>query len=219
MINDNVPNKKKKPASILSHMEMLAGMAPQTLPGPYDISNELEKVIARLISLEEFSHIKQTALIISLTQCRNSSSYGVYAAVRPLRFTSGALEMQSGKYKYVWQRFVIDGFEKLYQVAFYIPRFLDITFDEKLQTIIHELYHISPRLNGDLRRFPGKNYAHGHSRKEYDSLLNPIKEKALKTLDLRDFDFMNMKFKELRNKYGSIVGNFFKNLQPRRFLK
>ena len=32
---------------------------------------------------------------------------------------------------------------------------------------IHELYHVSPRCDGDLRRFPGRNYAHGHSRKVF----------------------------------------------------
>ena len=56
----------------------------------------------------------------------------------------------------------------LYLLRFVLPRFLDLPFDEKLITIVHELWHISPKFDGDLRRFEGRCYAHGHSRKGYD---------------------------------------------------
>jgi len=192
---------------------------PQRRLKAYDLTTELEKVIARLASLDELSHIKMTGMILTLTQCRKNSYHGIYAAVKPLRFESGKREKVVDKHRFIWPKYVIDGYIKLYQMIFYIPRFLDVSFEEKLLTIIHEMYHISPRFNGDLRRFPGKNYAHGYSREEFDKALIPIRDKALKRFKFQNFDFMTMNFKKLRAKYDSIVGNMFRNLEPERFKK
>ena len=51
----------------------------------------------------------------------------------------------------------------LYLLSFYLPRFCDQPCPEKLATIVHELWHIGPRFDGDLRRLAGRCYAHGHS--------------------------------------------------------
>ncbi|MCD4656604.1 MAG: hypothetical protein K8S87_03570 [Planctomycetes bacterium] len=219
MAQNNIERFDENDATFLAHSMNPADAPPQTDIKPYDLTSELEKVIARLATLEEFGHIKLTGIILSLTQCRKNSFHGVYAAVKPMRFESGKREKTRGKYRYIWPKFVIDGYLKLYQMIFYIPRFLDIKFDDKLLTIIHEMYHISPRFNGDLRRFSGKNYAHGHSREEFDKALIPIINKAKKSFDLEQFDFMMLNFKQIREKYGSIVGNMFRNLEPERYPK
>ena len=57
----------------------------------------------------------------------------------------------------------------LYIVYFLVPRFFNLPLREKLITIFHELYHVSPGFDGDIRRFPGRNYAHGASRKRYNA--------------------------------------------------
>ncbi len=51
----------------------------------------------------------------------------------------------------------------LYLVTFCLPRFLDQDFDDKFITLFHELYHISPRFEGDLRRHEGRCALHSHS--------------------------------------------------------
>ncbi|MEZ6045738.1 MAG: hypothetical protein R3C11_09205 [Planctomycetaceae bacterium] len=56
-------------------------------------------------------------------------------------------------------------------LTFYLPRFQDQTFSEKMITVFHELYHISPEFNGDIRRLPGRCYVHSMSEKEYDLLM------------------------------------------------
>ena len=61
------------------------------------------------------------------------------------------------------------GQEFLYILTFYLPRFMDLSFREKLITVFHELWHISPQFDGDLRRHPGRCYAHTSSQKEYDA--------------------------------------------------
>ena len=45
------------------------------------------------------------------------------------------------------------GREQLYLLNFYLPRFLDLPWREKLRTTVHELWHVSPQFDGDLRRF------------------------------------------------------------------
>ena len=57
----------------------------------------------------------------------------------------------------------------LYILNFYLPRFLDLPLDEKLTTVAHELWHIGPRFDGDLRRFRGRCYAHSGSQRKYDA--------------------------------------------------
>ncbi len=210
-------SKNKKPATFLSHKENPAQAPPLELPGPYDLSIELEKIIARLATLEEFNHIRTSALMIAVGQCKNRSYYGTHASLSALRFPGGKREFVKGKNKFVWPQVVIDGYEKLYHMTCYLPRFLDVDFDEKLKTIIHELYHISPRFNGDLRRFPGKNYAHGHSLKDFEKVLEPIKNKALEQIDFEGFDFLTMNFNQLRVKFGSVVGNVFRDINPKRY--
>ena len=218
-MQNNIENFNEHDATFLAHSMNPVEAAPQENLKSYDLTTELEKVIARLATLEEFRHIKLTGMILSLTQCRKNSFHGVYAAVKPLRFESGKREKIREKFRFVWPKFVIDGYIKLYQMIFYIPRFLDVSFEDKLLTIIHEMYHISPRFNGDLRRFPGKNYAHGYSRTEFDKALIPINNKAQKSFNFEQFEFMILNFKELRGKYDSIVGNMFRTLEPERYPK
>ena len=56
----------------------------------------------------------------------------------------------------------------LYVMTFCLPRFLNQDFDEKIVTLFHELYHISPAFDGDLRRHGGRYQVHTHSQKNYD---------------------------------------------------
>ena len=74
-----------------------------------------------------------------------------------------------GSAEYQVQRFFVDGREMLYVLTFCLPRFLDQPFDEKLVTVFHELYHVSPAFDGDLRRHPGRYAVHSHSKDRYDS--------------------------------------------------
>ena len=73
----------------------------------------------------------------------------------------------------------VDGREMLYVLNFYLPRFLDLSFREKLTTIAHELLHIGPKFDGDLRRFAGRCYAHSHSHAEFDAQAEQLGQRWL----------------------------------------
>jgi hypothetical protein len=71
------------------------------------------------------------------------------------------------------------GREMLYILRFYLPRFLQLEFREKVVTIFHELWHISPRFDGDVRRFRGRCFAHSGSQKQYDAQVTHLADRWL----------------------------------------
>jgi hypothetical protein len=97
-----------------------------------------------------------------------------------------------------------------------MPRFLDQPPRERLHTLLHELYHISPRFDGDLRRFPGRNEFHGDSRVDFDAPVEALVEPALREVDIARYHFLRLTFDELRAKFGSVVGAKLKRFKPRR---
>jgi hypothetical protein len=72
-----------------------------------------------------------------------------------------------------------EGREILYLVYLMVPRFLRLSHEQKLATLIHELYHIAEACDGDLRRFPGRNFAHGSSRHGYNRIVAHLQEQYL----------------------------------------
>jgi len=95
----------------------------------------------------------------------------------------------------------------LYILTFYLPRFLNQSFEEKLVTVFHELYHISPEFNGDIRRFGGACYMHTGSQKNYDRQMAVY---AREYLDMSPPDqlwgFLMLDFRQLRRCFGDVVG-------------
>ena len=89
----------------------------------------------------------------------------MFASLTPLRFAGGQRHTLRRGRQWTLQRVCEDGREMLYILNFYLPRFLDLPLDEKLTTVVHELWHIGPRFDGDLRRFGGRCYAHSGSQK------------------------------------------------------
>lgn len=138
-----------------------------------DVTRAIEEIIADIVSkIDELSHIDPARLIVSLSSTRSGGVGGTYARIHPLRFPGGGLSTivtRNGvRYRCTMPSLTHRGVDALYLITFLVPRFLNLTPREKLATIIHELYHISPSFDGDIRRFPGRNYAHGSSRKRYN---------------------------------------------------
>jgi hypothetical protein len=106
----------------------------------------------------------------------------------------------------------------LYLLAFYLPRFLNQSFEEKLTTIVHELWHISPAFDGDLRRHNGRCFAHGPSQREFDELAGRLARQWLSRSPPEElFAFLCLSFAELNARYGGIYGMRFERpkLLPR----
>jgi len=145
---------------------------------------------------------------ISFSQARKRVDHGFHASLTPMRFEGGSLTEVRGGRKFAVQRlYDQQNREMLYILSFYLPRFMDVDFHEKLVTIFHELWHISPQFDGDLRRHPGRYYAHSHSEARYNAemacLVNAYL--ALNPPD-RLLSFLRASYDQLRARSGRIYG-------------
>ena len=159
--------------------------------------------------LPELRHIDIHRVGIAIRRARKAVPYGLQASLTPLRFDGGRLEKEMSGGRWVIQR-VFDAAgeqEYLYVLSFYLPRFLDQSFSEKLVTIIHELWHISPAFDGDMRRHPGRCYMHSHSQKDYDAWAGQLSRRWLSMGPPAEIvDFLRLNSHELLRRHASLVG-------------
>jgi len=155
----------------------------------------------------EFQHIDADRLLVSLTPARSSSSYGLHAKTLPMRFAGGRRSITHRGYSYRMPAITIAGREILYIIYFCMPRFQDQSFHDKLATVFHELYHISPKFDGDLRKFKGRNALHGSSWKRYEQKMSEFADRYLdRQPDSSAHDFLKLTSQQLIDRYGEVVG-------------
>ncbi len=177
-----------------------------------NLTSELERLIREITSrVQELNHIDPSRVLVCVASTRGGGVHGTYAKIHPLRFPGGGrtMETRRGPKKVTCTMPTIThrGLDVLYMVYFLVPRFLNLSLREKLITIFHELYHISPQFDGDIRRFPGKNYAHGSSRKKYNSLVADLVDGWLQGLEEDALpDFLRRDMEMIRERYRVIVG-------------
>lgn len=117
----------------------------------------------------ELSHVVMRDVLVCITRARSGGRTGLWAKLTPLRFEGGSrLGMRRGQ-RYVIEPLVVDGREQLYILTFCLPRFLNLTYREKLVTVFHELFHIGPQFDGDHRRFAGRYHMHSPRAELFDS--------------------------------------------------
>jgi len=176
-----------------------------------NLSAELERLVADIAGrVEEFSHIDPRRVLVCVSSTRNGGVHGTYAKIHPLRFEDGTRSkiIRRGVRKYAYEMPVIShrGADMLYVVYFLVPRFLNLPYREKLITLFHELYHISPEFNGDIRRFPGKNYAHGSSTKRYNACMAKLVDAYLEKHEPTALTaFLEGDMAAIRERYKAIV--------------
>lgn len=154
-----------------------------------------------------FQHIDMKRVAVTYAQTRSAVEWGMQAKLTPMRFEGGAMSCVRDGQRWGAQRVYQDGREMLYILTFYLPRFLNLSFDEKLVTVFHEMYHISPRFDGDIRRFDGACYMHTGSQAAYDQQMAVYAKEYLARLPQELFPaYLQWDFQELRRRYGDVVG-------------
>lgn len=154
-----------------------------------------------------FSHIDTDRLLVTFLRCRSRRSWGLQARLVPLRFRGGRLTDIRGRYRYRVQQVFVGATEMKYVLSFYLPRFLDQTFDEKMITVFHELYHIGELFDGDIRRLPGEDSVHGGSQRDYDRKMAELARQYLRTRPPRaHYDFLRFRFDQIERYFGEVVG-------------
>jgi len=178
-------------------------------PNGFDFTLHVRRLADDMVArLPELSHIDLSLVAFSFSQTRKAVGHGLYAALTPMRFAGGSrVTVRRGR-KWTVQRLVDEsGREMLYLLSFYLPRFLNQRFRHKLTTVVHELWHISPQFNGDLRRFGGRCYAHTGSQKQYDAKVEKLVDRWLSLNPPASvYHFLRYDFRQLACRYGKVYG-------------
>ena len=126
-----------------------------------------------------------------------------------------------------------------YMISFALPRFCDQTLDgsrkekfyrrasdawiAKLDTVIHELYHIDPDYSGIRRldRGDGTYSAHCHTPRFFEQVAAMVTEYLDSRPDPATYDFLRLDFDALEARHGGIVATSFRTFPsyPQRFIE
>lgn len=176
--------------------------------GPFDFTRAMHRLCDDITRrMDVFRHIRLDQVAVTFAQARRRVPHGLQAKLTPLRFHGGSLVTRRGGQLWTVERLFDGDREMLYILTFYLPRFLDHCFQEKMITVFHELYHISPAFDGDIRRMGGRYHVHSHSQREYDALMDQLVDDYMATDPPRElYQFLNSRFRGLCAHYGSVVG-------------
>lgn len=176
--------------------------------GPLDFTEMMARLCDDITQRHEaFAHIDISRVAICFTQTRSKVLHGLQARLTPLRFENGALTCLRKGRPWTVQRLFLGQREMSYILTFYLPRFLDQTFSEKFITILHELYHISPLFNGDIRRFSGRCHIHSASQQNYDGQMDVYAREYLALHPPEDlYTFLKLDFNMILKRYGGVIG-------------
>jgi hypothetical protein len=151
---------------------------------------------------ESFSHIDANRILVCLASNKSRSRGGIYGKLVPLKFKNGSDILVHKGRKYKIPEIINKDFSVLYAVYFYIPKFFDLSASEKLNTIFHELYHISSDFNGDIRRLGKVKQAHGFSKKKFDTRFENDYKSFLEFIKNKNiYNFLEMDSKTLHNNF------------------
>jgi len=174
----------------------------------FNYTDHLDQLIRNWCSqYPELSHIDMDRVILSVARCRSGSGHGVYANITSLKFPFGPGKPNRADRVCRWPKVTKNGCEALYLIRFYLPRFHNLSFEAKVTTILHELYHIQPKFNGEFRNFGGKHWAHGPSQEAFDRMFAPLTREILKAGDPVCDLFLNCHFAALLKRVGDVYGD------------
>jgi hypothetical protein len=175
---------------------------------PFDFCGRIRRLLDDIVSrCPELAHVHVSRILVGVTRARSTRVRGLQARVAALRFADGGLTRQQRGVTYQVQRYFVGSHEFLYLLTFCLPRFLDQDFGEKLITLMHELYHISPACDGYLRQHAGRYQLHTHSKCAYDRRMADLARAYLATKpDPALFAFLRLNFAQLQQRHASILG-------------
>lgn len=182
---------------------------PGAPPSGFDFPAQMRVLCGEIVGrTAELAHVDLARVAIGTVQIKKPVRHGVQATLTPLRFIGGTTQTVRRGRKWAIDRLVDpEGREYLYLLRFYLPRFLEHALDEKLTTVFHELWHISPEFDGDIRRHAGRCHVHTHSQREYDEAMRALVVAWLRTDPPREsYAFLEHNFRGLERQFGAVYG-------------
>jgi hypothetical protein len=133
----------------------------------------------------------------------------------------------------------IGGTKIKYLISFVLPRFCDQSLERsrkaelypaetpswlaKLDTVVHELYHIDPEAAGirKLIRADGTDSPHSHGPEFYKEVAEMVQAYLATAPDPALYEFLKHDFNTLNGEFGGVVGTTFRNFPsfPQRYMQ
>lgn len=138
----------------------------RVVQAPFDLTAGLEaaaSVIARLAP--ELAAIRADEVLFTLYAARRTSCSYTLARCYPLPWEA---RRKARRWQKLTAHFTPSGARARYILAFSWPRFFTLAPRDRLETLVHELYHIGPAFDGQPRNCGGKGW-HGRSHAWYDA--------------------------------------------------
>jgi predicted metallopeptidase len=175
---------------------------------PFDFGLAIGTLLADICRhVAEFAGFNASQILVGFLQARHARGHGLQARVTPLRFAGGQLVRTARGRLFQVQRFIVADVEMLYVMTFCLPRFLDQNFEQKMVTIFHELFHIGPDFDGDLRRHPGRCSMHTSSKSGYDAHMTYLARNYLAGgANPKLHGFLRLNYAQLRARHGRVIG-------------
>lgn len=188
---------------------------------PFNITDALTLIIKEMINnTEEFKLFDINKILLCCGTNKSTSRGGIYGKLVPLKFENGNDIIKHKGFYYTIPRLTINNIEIIYIIYLYIPKFLDLTAKQKIDVMFHELYHINPEFNGDIRRMGKFKKAHGHSRKSFDEKYREYAEVFYEKIEDTPFmNFLNMDTHALKKEFKRICYRRMKVPKPVRIDK
>lgn len=120
-------------------------------------------------SMEEFRHIQPARVLVVAGEARRASR----GTVKPLAFEGSRLTDALGRRK---PSVRVDGKRMLYCITLRPLFFRNSTAQARITTLLHELFHISPKFDGTLEG----TRRHARMGKDFDRQFRPIVRKYLR---------------------------------------
>jgi hypothetical protein len=181
-----------------------------------NLTSYLHTIITDIVSrFPSFSHIACEKILVCIAANRAGSRGATFGKLVPMKFKGGEdVLLHRGKY-YAMPKIEMNSVKILYLVYFYIPRFTDLDPVEKLRVIFHELYHIHPDCNGDIRRFGKSGSAHGNSKKRFDTRFErEVIEYANAIRETKFWEFLSLNTKGIFATYRTVLSCRMKMPRP-----
>lgn len=153
--------------------------------------------------------------------------------------TTGSLTRRSEWFVTKTPEVRIEGNQIKYLISFVLPRFCEQALARsrkaefyprgvdhwiaKLDTVVHELYHIDPQAQG-LRKFlaaDGKHVERSHGPGFYEQVAEMVQLYLASSPDPQRYEFLKYDFDGLRARYGTVVCTTFRNFPsfPQRYIE
>ncbi len=183
-------------------------LATGSVEQPFDFCGHVRRLLADIVArCPTLGHVNISSILLGITRARSRRRHGLQARVTPLRFAHGTLTRRRHGAIYQVQRYFLDDHEYLYLMTFCLPRFLEQDFTDKFITLFHEMFHIHPTCNGDLRRHQGRYQLHSHSQCSYDRHMADLARAYLAgNPDPGLHAFLRLDFAQLQKRHGAIAG-------------